>query len=103
MTFRGLQNESASQGQVHKNIAKELETLVVDPFDSWAQSYKVCMIAAISALPCSSISFQLRLGQSRYAVLDTWMKAYEQAQGEVAKLKHQYLSKVRKADEAEDE
>ncbi|KAF8920600.1 hypothetical protein CPB85DRAFT_495616 [Mucidula mucida] len=85
MTFRGLQSESAAQGQTHKNIAKELETLVVDPFDDWAKGYKA------------------RLSQSRHAVLDTWMKAYEQAQGDVAKLKHQYLSKVRKADEAEDD
>lgn len=44
MAFRGLQAESAAQGQVHKNIAKELETLVVDPFDDWAQSYKVSVI-----------------------------------------------------------
>ncbi|KAF9045812.1 hypothetical protein BDZ89DRAFT_979706 [Hymenopellis radicata] len=85
MTFRGLQSESAAQGQTHKNIAKELGTLVVDPFDDWAEGYKA------------------RLSQSRHAVLDTWMKAYEQAQGDVAKLKHQYLSKVRKADEAEDD
>ncbi len=41
MTFRGLQSESAAQGQTHKNIAKELETLVVDPFDDWAKGYKV--------------------------------------------------------------
>ncbi len=41
MTFRGLQDESAAQGQAHKSIAKELETLVVDPFDEWAQGFKV--------------------------------------------------------------
>lgn len=44
MAFRGLQAESTAQGQVHKNIAKELETLVADPFDDWAQAYKVCVI-----------------------------------------------------------
>lgn len=48
-------------------------------------------------------NLQTRLHQHRHAVLDTWMKAYEHAQGDVSKLKHQYLSKVRKADEAEDE
>lgn len=41
MTFRGLQAESVNQGQAHNSIAKELTTLVVDPFDYWAQAYKV--------------------------------------------------------------
>jgi len=41
MAFRGLQQESVAQGQAHNNIAKELTTLVADPFDDWAQSYKV--------------------------------------------------------------
>ncbi|KAK0497208.1 hypothetical protein EDD18DRAFT_1161108 [Armillaria luteobubalina] len=85
MTFRGLQDESAAQGQAHKSIAKELETLVVDPFDEWAQGFKE------------------RLRQRRHEDIDSWMKTYEQSHGEVAKLKHQYLSKTRKADEAEDD
>lgn len=42
MSFRGLQAESVSQGQAHNSIAKELNTLVADPFDRWAQGYKVC-------------------------------------------------------------
>jgi hypothetical protein len=41
MAFRGLQQESAAQGQAHNNISKELTNLVADPFDDWAQSYKV--------------------------------------------------------------
>lgn len=41
MAFRGLQAESTAQGQAHKAIATELETLVADPFDQWAQTYKV--------------------------------------------------------------
>lgn len=41
MAFRGLQAESAAQGQAHHTIAKELTTLVADPFDEWAQGYKV--------------------------------------------------------------
>ncbi|KIY65071.1 hypothetical protein CYLTODRAFT_379951 [Cylindrobasidium torrendii FP15055 ss-10] len=85
MAFRGLQNEANAQAQAHKAIASDLEGLVVKPFDEWAAGYKA------------------RLGQSRHAVLDTWMKAYEQNQGDVAKLKHTYLAKVRKADEAEDD
>ncbi|PPQ65486.1 hypothetical protein CVT26_000126 [Gymnopilus dilepis] len=85
MAFRGLQAESVAQGQVHDNIAKELNTLVADPFDEWAQSYKQ------------------RLGQHKSTVIDNWLKTYEQAQGEVSKLKSQYLAKVRKADDAEDD
>jgi hypothetical protein len=42
MAFRGLQAESFNQGQAHNSIAKELTTLVVDPFDHWAQAFKVC-------------------------------------------------------------
>jgi hypothetical protein len=41
MAFRGLQVESATQGQAHSNIAKELTTLVADPFQDWASGYKV--------------------------------------------------------------
>jgi len=41
MTFRGLQEESKAQGQAHSSIAKELTTLVADPFDGWARGYKV--------------------------------------------------------------
>jgi hypothetical protein len=41
MAFRGLQAESTAQGQAHNSIAKELSTLVADPFDDWARSYKV--------------------------------------------------------------
>lgn len=44
MTFRGLQAESVKQGQAHNSIAKELTTLVADPFDQWAQAYKVNII-----------------------------------------------------------
>lgn len=41
MAFRGLQAESIAQGQAHRSISKELTTLVADPFDEWAQDYKV--------------------------------------------------------------
>ena len=36
-------------------------------------------------------------------VVDNWLRSYEQAQADVSKLKHQYLAKTRRADEAEDE
>ena len=41
MSFRGLQAESAAQGEVHRAIAKELESLVVEPFEDWARGHKV--------------------------------------------------------------
>ncbi|KAL0953557.1 hypothetical protein HGRIS_004778 [Hohenbuehelia grisea] len=85
MAFRGLQAESVAQGQAHKSISKELHTLVADPFSEWAEGYK------------------RRLSQSRHTVIDNWLSAYEQAQGDVSKLKQQYLSKTRRADEAEDD
>lgn len=46
---------------------------------------------------------QDRLRQSKATVLDNWLASYEQAQREVNKLKHTYLDRTRKADEAEDE
>ncbi|KAF9485462.1 hypothetical protein BDN70DRAFT_847745 [Pholiota conissans] len=85
MAFRGLQAESAAQGQAHNTIAKELETLVADPFDDWARSYKD------------------RLKQNKATVIDNWLRSYEHAQTDVAKLKSTYLAKVRRADEAEDD
>lgn len=85
MTFRGLQDESAAQGKVHKEIANDLQVLVVEPFNRWAQTYKE------------------QLSSSKGKVLHNWVRAYEDAQKEVIKLKNSYLTKTRKADEAEDE
>ncbi|KAJ7245122.1 hypothetical protein B0H12DRAFT_1325359 [Mycena haematopus] len=85
MAFRGLQAESVTQGQAHKAIAGELDTLVADPFEQWAVQYKD------------------RLHQSKNSIIDHWLRSYEQAHGEVAKLKRQYLAKTRRADEAEDD
>ena len=46
---------------------------------------------------------QARLREKRTTVIDDWLLAYEQAQSDVAKLKSEYLSKTRRADEAADE
>ncbi|KAG6890096.1 hypothetical protein C0995_012045 [Termitomyces sp. Mi166 len=83
--FRGLQAESVVQGQAHRNIAKELDTLVADPFEQWAMGYAE------------------RIKSNKATVLDNWLKSYEQAHTEVGKLKQQYLAKTRRADEAEDD
>ncbi|KZT27869.1 hypothetical protein NEOLEDRAFT_1154840 [Neolentinus lepideus HHB14362 ss-1] len=85
MAYRGLQSESVAQGKVHEGIAKELDTLVADPFEDWAKGYKE------------------RLRQNRTTVVDGWLRSYEHAQAEVLKLKNSYLSKMRRADEAEDD
>ncbi len=42
MAFRGIQAETAQQGDVHKSIARELQHLVADPFEGWAKGYHVC-------------------------------------------------------------
>ncbi|KAI6023560.1 hypothetical protein BKA83DRAFT_4261276 [Pisolithus microcarpus] len=85
MTFRGLQDESIAQGKIHKEIAKDLQTIVAEPFNEWARMYKE------------------QVSSSKGKVLHSWVRAYEDAQKEVIKLKHSYLTKTRKADEAEDE
>ncbi|KAI5124190.1 hypothetical protein M0805_005041 [Coniferiporia weirii] len=85
MAFRGLQAESAAQGEAHRTVAKELKELVADPFAEWAVGHKE------------------RILGSRNALIDGWVKTYELAQGETDKLKHQYMAKIRRADEAEDD
>ncbi|KAI9458178.1 hypothetical protein BJY52DRAFT_1270186 [Lactarius psammicola] len=85
MAFRGLQAETAQQGGVHQAIARELHELVADPFEKWAKDYHE------------------RTQASRATVIDGYVKKYELTQAEVIKLKNTYLSKVRKADEAEED
>ncbi|KAF5361761.1 hypothetical protein D9756_002513 [Leucocoprinus leucothites] len=85
LAFRGLQAEAGAQGQAHRTVANELATLVADPFEEWAEGFKT------------------RIRQNKGTVLDSWLRSYEQAQGDVAKLKQQYLNKTRRADEAEDD
>lgn len=41
MAFRGLQAESAAQGEAHRALAKEINTLVADPFEDWARGHRV--------------------------------------------------------------
>lgn len=103
MAFRGLQAESAAQGKAHKSIAKELENLVADPFDEWARGYAVSNVHVERPQLLIIGLLQERIKQNKATVIDNWLRSYEQAQGEVAKLKHQYLTKTRRADEAYDE
>jgi hypothetical protein len=56
VAFRGLQAESIAQGQVHKAIANDLKTLVADPFDEWAQKYKVYMSRLCYFVICNPVA-----------------------------------------------
>jgi hypothetical protein len=104
MAFRGLQAESVAQGKVHMSISKELTELVADPFDEWARAYKVRINIVISKTQLFTPTLnQDRLGKNKHTILNNWLKTYEQAHYDVSKLKQQYLAKVRKADDAEDE
>ncbi|TFK25622.1 hypothetical protein FA15DRAFT_735906 [Coprinopsis marcescibilis] len=85
VAFRGLQSETLEHGKLHKTISNELETLVANPFDQWAQGYKD------------------RLQEKKDTVIDSWLRTYEQAQADVAKLKNVYQEKTRRADEAVDD
>ncbi|KAI0693202.1 hypothetical protein C8T65DRAFT_668442 [Cerioporus squamosus] len=85
MAFKGMRDETAAQGALHESVAKELATGVAEPFEKWAQGHKERLLA------------------SKANMLEGWMYSYELAQAEVAKLKNDYLTKTRKADEAEDD
>ncbi|KZV71565.1 hypothetical protein PENSPDRAFT_734057 [Peniophora sp. CONT] len=85
MAFRGLQAETDKQAGVHKNIAQELNALVADPFVEWAKGHRD------------------RLNAAQNTLIEGHIRAYESSAAEVLKLKNQYINKVRKADEAEDD
>jgi hypothetical protein len=84
MAIRGIQAETAEQGDVHKSIARELQHLVADPFEGWAKGYHVrhgdyCTFAC----PSTYRFPQERLQTSRSNVVDGYIKNYERAQAEV--------------------
>ncbi|QRV88863.1 Rho-GTPase-activating protein [Ceratobasidium sp. AG-Ba] len=83
--FQGLQAESAAQGDAHKNLAQELEKMVADPFENWAAGHAE------------------RIHDSQHALLDIYIKTYEDKGYDILKLKQTYLNKTRLANEAEDD
>ncbi|KAK2463698.1 hypothetical protein APHAL10511_004449 [Amanita phalloides] len=85
MAFRGLHAESVAQARAHHDAAKDISTLVLAPFADWAQGYTD------------------RITHTKSAVLDNWLRNYEQAQADVHKLKQLYLAKTRRADDVEDD
>lgn len=56
MAFRGLQAEAAAQGEAHKNVAKELQTLVAEPFEEWARGHKVRWVCRVRWSPACSLA-----------------------------------------------
>ncbi|KAJ1306794.1 hypothetical protein OPQ81_007780 [Rhizoctonia solani] len=83
--FQGLQTESTAQGNAHKSLAQELDTMVADPFEHWAAGHAE------------------RIRDSRHVLLDVYIKNYEEKGAEINKLKQAYLNKTRLANEAEDD
>ncbi|CAE6425835.1 unnamed protein product [Rhizoctonia solani] len=83
--FQGLQIESTSQGNAHKNLAQELDSMVADPFEHWAAGHAA------------------RIRDSHHVLLDVYIKNYEDKSVEINKLKQTYLNKTRLANEAEDD
>ncbi|KAH7335300.1 hypothetical protein B0J17DRAFT_669538 [Rhizoctonia solani] len=83
--FQGLQAESAAQGNAHKNLAQELDTMVADPFEHWAAGHAD------------------RVRDSNNVLLNVYIKNYEDRGVEVNKLKQVHLNKSRLANEAEDD
>ena len=41
MAFKGLREEASAEGAIHESVAKELQTAVAEPFEKWAEGYKV--------------------------------------------------------------
>ena len=66
MAFRGLQAESVAQGDVHRNTAKELQTLVADPFNEWANDHKVTYCRSSVLLGIADTLSGPDPGQPRY-------------------------------------
>ncbi|KAG8834562.1 hypothetical protein FRC17_008396 [Serendipita sp. 399] len=85
MAFWGLQQETRAQGNGHKAIADDLNTLALQPFATWAKGHEE------------------RISDAKLNLLDLWLKDYEDSREEVEALKNAYYTKTRKADEAEDE
>lgn len=65
VAFRGLQQESVKQGEAHLAIGNELDSLVADPFESWADQHGV------------------RITESKTTLVDGYLKAYEDAVADV--------------------
>ena len=83
--FRLIQAETTNaQATAHGKVARSLEGLILNPFGKWAQDHKE------------------RITNS-WEHVDAALTRFERQKAEVEKLKHNYESKCRQADEAEDD
>lgn len=82
--YRQLRVSQADLADAHKKVAKQLDILVLAPFEDWSVGHKDRVLASIEEVE---------------AVLERW----EDQSKEVARLKERYERKGREADEAEDE
>ncbi|KAH9935934.1 uncharacterized protein BXZ73DRAFT_89427 [Epithele typhae] len=85
MAMKGLREATIAQGLLHETVAKELIVDVAEPFEKWAENHKN------------------RLLDSKANTLEGWVYSYEHDSAEVTRLKNDYLTKTRKADEADDD
>lgn len=65
VAFRGLQAESRKQGEAHRGIAQELDNLVANPFEEWANKHAA------------------RVVESKRTLIDGWLRMYEDGVREV--------------------
>ncbi|KAG8788636.1 hypothetical protein FRC19_009933 [Serendipita sp. 401] len=85
MAFWGLKQEAKAQGDGHKAVANDLKSLALQPFATWAKGHEE------------------RIADAKLNLLDMWLKDYEDSYEEIERLKNEYHTKMRKADEAEDD
>jgi len=117
MVFRGLQAESKEQGLAHAAVAKDLHTLVADPFEQWAQGHMVRSLLWLLLKVAHPIVGKVEASKEHspgrlVAILRVFTGGCKCAElvslthliaRQVQGLKNFYLTKTRRADEAEDE
>lgn len=71
--FRGLQQESTKQGEVHQGIANELDNLVAEPFETWSKQHAA------------------RIAETKAVLMDSYLKTYEEGVSDVRTLYYSIL------------
>ncbi|PWN48906.1 hypothetical protein IE53DRAFT_398827 [Violaceomyces palustris] len=83
--FRAIEAEiTSAQASAHGKVANNLEKLILNPFGKWAEEHK------------------LRVSSS-WEHVDASLQRFEKQKAEVERLRNNYESKCRQADEAEDD
>ncbi|CDZ97766.1 Rho GTPase activation protein [Phaffia rhodozyma] len=82
--FRGIQDQSRAQAEIHLQTAKALANLVAAPYETWSKNHKT------------------RILESKQLVFN-WISAWENQSADVNKLRVHYHEKARDAELAEAE